>query len=227
LLRELDRVPELVWVRLLYSYPNFLDAPLLRLINDSEKICKYIDIPFQHISRRLLTRMRRGKSGSAVRETVDKLRAAIPGLTLRTSLIVGFPGETEADFAELLEFVDQTKFERLGVFKYSEEEGTAAAQLGDRIPEQEKEQRWQEIMDVQAEISRNFNEGLIGSIQHVMIDSVDSETGMLCGRTQAHAPEVDGVVQISSPQEALAFGTMLDIEITSASDYDLIGELHA
>jgi ribosomal protein S12 methylthiotransferase len=111
------------WFRLLYSYPNFLDAPLLNLIRDSQKICKYIDIPFQHISAPLLAKMRRGKSGSAVRESVEKLRAAIPDLTLRTSLIVGFPGETEKDFAALLDFVEETEFERLGVFKYSEEEG--------------------------------------------------------------------------------------------------------
>ena len=125
LLREMAQVDDIEWIRLLYSYPNFLDTELLDLIANAGKICKYLDIPFQHISPRLLQRMRRGKSGSAVRQAVEKLRQAIPGLTLRTSLIVGFPGETDADFAELLDFVEAAKFDRLGVFKYSEEEGTA------------------------------------------------------------------------------------------------------
>lgn len=224
LLRELDQLPEVTWLRLLYSYPNFLDAPLLDLIRNSQHICKYIDIPFQHINKRLLTKMRRGKSGSAVREAIAKLRAAIPGLTLRTSLIVGFPGETEEEFDELCNFVEEARFERLGVFKYSEEEGTAAATMGNKIDEEEKERRWQEVMDLQAEISRNYNEALIGTIQRVMIDSIDSETGMICGRTQAHAPEVDGVVHIGSTEKELAPGSILDIRITSALDYDLIGE---
>ena len=130
LLRKIIEVPEVAWIRLLYAYPNFLDEPLLKLICESDKICKYLDIPFQHVSPRLLQKMRRGKSGSAVRETVEKLRQAIPGLTLRTSLIVGFPGESEKDFDQLLDFVEETEFERLGVFKYSEEEGTAAAAYG-------------------------------------------------------------------------------------------------
>jgi ribosomal protein S12 methylthiotransferase len=224
LLRELDTVPEVVWVRLLYSYPNFLDTALLKLIRDSAKICKYIDIPFQHISAGLLTKMRRGKSGSAVRETVAKLRSAIPALTLRTSLIVGFPGETEEDFEALLDFVEETRFERLGIFKYSEEEGTAAATMGDKIGEDEKERRWQEVMDLQAELSRKNNEALIGSIQRVMIDAIDAENGALCGRTQGHAPEVDGVVQIEDLDRPLSFGSMIDVKITSALDYDLIGK---
>jgi len=129
LLRDLDQVRDIAWIRLLYAYPNYLDDALLTLIGDSDKICSYLDIPFQHVSRAILQRMRRGKSGSAVRESVQKLRAAIPGLTLRTTLIVGFPGETDANFQELLDFVEETRFERLGVFKYSDEEGNGAAKL--------------------------------------------------------------------------------------------------
>ncbi|MGH7816722.1 MAG: 30S ribosomal protein S12 methylthiotransferase RimO [Candidatus Binatia bacterium] len=230
LLREMDRVSQLAWIRLLYAYPNFLDKPLLELIRDSEKICKYLDIPFQHISRSLLQRMRRGKSGSAVREAVGKLRDAIPGLTLRTSLIVGFPGETAADFEELLDFVEETEFERLGVFKYSEEEGTAAARLDGKVSEEEKERRWQEVMDLQSALSRKKNEALIGAIQRVMIDGVDPDSGKLAGRTQAHAPEVDGLVIVegyvtlagSNPPDP---GEMIDVKITTAHDYDLIGEI--
>jgi len=230
LLREMAQIEEIQWIRLLYAYPNFLDEALLEVIRDSNKICKYIDIPFQHVSRSLLQRMRRGKSGSAVREAVVRLRDAIPSLTLRTSLIVGFPGETEADFAELLDFVEEVKFERLGVFKYSEEEGTAAAHMGERVLEEEKERRWQEIMDLQSTISRKKNEALIGTIQRVMIGEVDPEFGKLSGRTQAHAPEVDGAVFIdgSDPLDNMTRGQIVDVKITEALDYDLIGEkLHA
>jgi len=227
LLSEMAQVPNLVWIRLLYAYPNFLDKPLLDLISDSEKICKYIDIPFQHISRSLLQRMRRGKSGSAVREAVQKLRDAIPGLTLRTSMIVGFPGETEADLEELLDFVEQTQFDRLGVFKYSEEEGTAAATLSGKVSEEEKEERWQKLMEVQAKISRKKNEALIGSIQRVMIDGTDSDSGKIVGRTQAHAPEVDGIVYVGGAklnENLPQSGEMIDVRIADALDYDLIGE---
>jgi ribosomal protein S12 methylthiotransferase len=230
LLKEMDRVDELAWIRLLYAYPNFLDEPLLELIRDSEKICKYVDIPFQHISRALLQRMRRGKSGSSVREAVKKLRDAIPALTLRTSLIVGFPGESEADFEQLLDFVEEAKFDRLGVFKYSEEEGTAAAKFDGQVSEEEKERRWQEVMDLQSAVSRKKNQALIGTIQRVMIDGADPDTGKLSGRTQAHAPEVDGLVFVESYDTLSASnppdpGAMIDVRITRAHDYDMTGEI--
>ena len=232
LLRQIAQINGIEWIRLLYAYPNFLDPPLLEIIRDSEKICKYFDIPFQHVSKSVLQRMRRGKSGSAVREAVEKLRDAIPHLTLRTSIIVGFPGETENDFAELLDFVEEAQFERLGVFKYSEEEGTAAARMTARVPEEEKERRWQELMELQASISRKKNEALIGTIQRVMIEDVDLESGKLTGRTQAHAPEVDGVVWIergaSGDESTNLPGDMINVQIIGALDYDLIGEkLHA
>jgi len=229
LLRELANVPQLHWLRLLYAYPNFLDDALLEVIRDSEKICKYIDIPFQHISRSILQRMRRGKSGSSVREATQKLRKFIPGLTLRTSLIVGFPGETDTDFSELLDFVEEAEFERLGVFKYSPEEGTAAARMGAQVSEQVKERRWQEVMDLQSVISRKKNEGLIGTIQRVMIDDVALNSERVTGRTQGHAPEVDGVVFVESDDSRpkrvpVRPGDMIDVKITGALDYDLISE---
>ena len=230
LLKEMVRLSGIQWIRLLYAYPNFLDEPLLRLIRENEKICKYMDIPFQHISSRILTRMRRGKSASAVRETVHRLRRAIPDITLRTSLIVGFPGETEEDFQELLDFVEEARFDRLGVFKYSVEEGTAAALMEDQLPEEEKERRWQEVMELQAEISRRKNETLIGMVQRVIIHDLDADTERLFGRTQAHAPEVDGVVYIDRSltderQSKLRPGDMVDVRITRALDYDLIGDI--
>jgi len=230
LLREMAQIEGIAWIRLLYAYPNFLEPALLEVIRDSDKICKYIDIPFQHVSKAVLRRMRRGKSGSEVRQAAETLRAAIPGLTLRTSLIVGFPGETEADFAELLDFVEETQFERLGVFIYSEEEGTSAARMAEPVPEEEKERRWQEIMELQASISRKKNEALIGTIHQVMIDAVDQQSGKLSGRTQAHAPEVDGTVfvEVLGNGKLPAGGEIVDVKIIEAQDYDLIGEkLHA
>jgi ribosomal protein S12 methylthiotransferase len=230
LLRELDKLNDLPWIRLLYAYPNFLDDELLKLIRDSEKICSYIDIPFQHVNRGILQRMRRGKSGSAVRESVKKLRDAIPGLTLRTSLIVGFPGETDEDFRELLDFVEEARFDRLGVFKYSEEEGTAAAKLENLLSPEEIESRWQEVMEVQAEISRKNNQALIGSVQRVMMCGADSETQKFYGRTQAHAPEVDGVVFVSGAggdeKSVPSPGTFAQVKITQALEYDLVGEIN-
>ena len=228
LLREMAQIDGISWIRLLYAYPNFLDQALLDVINNSDKICKYIDIPFQHVSKSLLQRMRRGKSGSEVRQAMEKLRAAIPGLTLRTSMIVGFPGETEADFEELLDFVEEAQFERLGVFKYSEEEGTAAARMPQTVTEEEKERRWQEIMELQAAISRKKNEALIGTIQRVMIDAFDHESDKWSGRTQAHAPEVDGSVYVGlgafDEVEHMSAGDMIEARIVEAQDYDLIGE---
>ena len=228
LLREMAQVDGISWIRLLYAYPNFLDQALLDVINNSDKICKYIDIPFQHVSKSLLQRMRRGKSGSEVRQAMEKLRAAIPGLTLRTSMIVGFPGETEADFEELLDFVEEAQFERLGVFKYSEEEGTAAARMPQTVTEEEKERRWQEIMELQAAISRKKNEALIGTIQRVMIDGFDHDSDKWSGRTQAHAPEVDGTVYVGlgafDEAKHMSAGDMIEARIVEAQDYDLIGE---
>ena len=226
LLRELVSVTGIQWIRLLYAYPNFLDESLLSLIRENEKICKYLDIPFQHVSAHILRRMRRGKSGSAVREALARLRQAIPQLTLRTSLIVGFPGETEEDFQELLDFVQEAQFDRLGVFKYSIEEGTAAALMEGQISEEYKERRWQELMEVQADISRRKNEALIGTMHRVIIDGFDPETARFIGRTQAHAPEVDGVVYMerrATPRPRP--GDLVPVKITQGLDYDLIGEI--
>lgn len=226
LLRELVSVSGILWIRLLYAYPNYLDEPLLRLIREHEKICKYLDMPFQHINARILKRMGRGKSGGAVREALGKLRQAIPGLTLRTSLMVGFPGETEAEFEELVDFVQEAQFDRLGVFKYSQEEGTTAALMEDQVSDEDKERRWQELMEVQAEISRRKNEALIGSVQRVIMEGFDAESRRFFGRTQAHAPEVDGVVYLEVPPAArVRPGSVAAVKITRGLDYDLIGEI--
>ncbi len=230
LLSEMVKIPDPFWLRLLYAYPNFLDDRLLEVIRESEQICKYVDIPFQHINRGILQRMRRGKSGSAVWETIQRLRDRVPGVTLRTSLIVGFPGETEVEFNELLDFVERAAFDRLGVFKYSDQEGTAAASLPEKIPEVEIERRWQELMELQATISRRKNEALIGTTQQVMIEGVDSDTEQFYGRTQAHAPEVDGLVYVQLPNEngqvsECRPGEIVNVTITEAQDYDLVSEI--
>jgi ribosomal protein S12 methylthiotransferase len=224
-LRGLVDVPGIQWIRLLYAYPNYLEEPMLHLIRDNEKICKYIDIPFQHINGGILRRMRRGKSGSNVREAIHKIREAVPNVTLRTSVIVGFPGETAEEFQELLDFIAEAQFDRLGVFKYSVEEGTAAALMGDQVADEEKERRWQELMEAQTEISRSKNEALIGSVQRVMIEGPDSDdTDRVIGRTQAHAPEVDGVVYLEKRKTVKA-GDFVNATITQALDYDLIGDI--
>lgn len=230
LLSEMVAVPDIVWLRLLYAYPNFLDEALFRVIRENKQICKYIDIPFQHISRGILQRMRRGKSGSAVWDTIKRLRDGIPGVILRTSLIVGFPGETQAEFKELMDFVEQAEFDRLGVFKYSDQEGTAAASFAQKISEEEMESRWQEIMELQATISRRKNEALIGTMQQVMIEGTDFDTQQFYGRTQAHAPEVDGLVYVQVPtrngQPSDCWpGEIVSVCITGADDYDLTSEM--
>jgi ribosomal protein S12 methylthiotransferase len=230
LLGEMVSIPDIVWLRLLYAYPNFLDEPLFRLIRENKQICKYIDIPFQHINRAILQRMRRGKSGSAVWETIERLREGIPELTLRTSLIVGFPGETQAEFNELLDFVEQAQFDRLGVFKYSDQEGTAAAAFANKISENEMESRWQEVMDLQAAISLRKNQALIGTTQQVMIEGFDLDTQQFYGRTQAHAPEVDGLIYVGFPTKngqpsTYRPGEMVSGKVTGADDYDLISEI--
>ncbi|MBI3304514.1 MAG: 30S ribosomal protein S12 methylthiotransferase RimO, partial [Deltaproteobacteria bacterium] len=167
LLRALCRVDGIAWIRLLYCYPNYLDEPLLRCIAEEEKICSYLDMPLQHISARMLRAMRREKSGDGIKRLLDRIRASIPGVVLRTSFIVGFPGEQEEDFRQLLDFVAEAAIDHVGVFRYSQEEGTAAGVMPDQVPEESKQERWQRLMELQAQVVRRNNLALIGSDQEV------------------------------------------------------------
>ncbi len=221
LLRHLVRIDGLRWIRLLYTYPRLVTDELLDAIASEEKVCAYMDMPLQHISDRILRAMRRERGGAAIRHLIRRIRERIPGVAVRTAFIVGFPGETEADFAELLEFVRETRIERVGVFTYSREEGTAAAQLPGQVPQREKQRRYDRLMRAQAPVALAANQSLVGSIQQVLICGTDDE-GRLYGRLWSQAPEIDGVVYVRG--EA-APGTLGAVRITAAHTYDLEGAI--
>lgn len=223
LLRALCRIDGIEWVRLHYAYPAHFPQEVIDAMRDEPKICKYLDIPLQHISDRMLRSMRRGLSKAETIDLIGRLRREIPDIALRTTLLVGYPGETEADFEELLDFVTASRFDRLGVFPYSEEEGTySATELADDVPEAVKTERVERIMALQQEIARQKNERLVGQVRQVIIDRREGDFWI--GRTQYDSPEVDQEVLIASTAP-LAPGTLTDIRITAADDYDLRGEL--
>ena len=217
LLRRLAEIDGVRWIRLLYTYPNFVDAALLEAIAELEPVCKYIDMPLQHISDRILRSMRRERSGNSVRKLVRRIRDAVPGIALRTSLIVGYPGETAEDFAELMDFVRETRFDRLGVFEYSPEEGTAAERLPQQLAARIKMERYRSIMKAQAAISAEKNRGLIGRDVRVLVCGEDQQA-RFHGRMSTQAPDIDGVVHLHG--EA-APGEIVSARIRSASVYDL------
>ena len=191
-------------------------------MRDEPKICKYLDIPLQHISDRMLRSMRRGLGKAETVRLVEELRRQIPDIALRTTLLVGYPGETEQDFRELLDFVTETRFDRLGVFPYSEEEGTySASELTDDVPPQVKEERAEAVMELQRDIARTANERLVGTVQKIIVDR--REWDFWVGRTQYDSPEVDQEVLVPAGT-ALRAGTFLTVRIVSADDYDLRGE---
>jgi ribosomal protein S12 methylthiotransferase len=225
LLRDMVRVEGIEWIRLLYAYPHpnhFKDA-LIEVIAREEKICKYIDLPIQHINDQILRHMKRGVTKGQLKQLIDTLRKKIPGLTLRTSLIVGFPGETKAHFHELVKFIEEVEFDRMGVFRYSPEEGTPAASLGNHVPDEVKEDRYREIMEIQAKISLRKNRDLIGTLQRVLVEGYCTESRyLLTGRMASQAPDIDGQVYITG---GTAKDRMVNLRVTDASEYDVIGEI--
>lgn len=222
LLRELCAFDEFRWVRLMYTHPAHWSDQLINAIAGLDKVVKYIDLPLQHISDRLLKLMRRRVTRAEIERLLEKLRDRIPNLALRTSLIVGFPGETEGEFNELEGFVEKTRFDRLGVFTYSQEEGTRAARFADDVPETVKEERRSRIMELQADIALEKNEQLIGREIDVLIDECDDENNLAYGRSQWDAPEVDNNVIV---EESLSVGRFYSVSIDSVSNYDLIGHV--
>lgn len=223
LLRALCRIDGIEWVRLHYAYPAHFPQEVIEAMRDEPKICKYLDIPLQHISDRMLRSMRRGLSKAETIRLVENLRREIPDIALRTTLLVGYPGETEQDFQELLDFVAAAKFDRLGVFPYSEEEGTySATELMDDVPQEVKEARAEAVMELQREIARDSNERLTGTLQKVIIDRREGDFWV--GRTQYDSPEVDQEVLIPA-SATLRTGDFATVRIASADDYDLRGEL--
>ncbi|MEZ6130438.1 MAG: 30S ribosomal protein S12 methylthiotransferase RimO [Planctomycetaceae bacterium] len=220
LLHELDKVDGIDWIRLMYLYPvHFTDSLIDRII-DSPKVLPYLDMPLQHISSPVLKRMQRRVNSEQTRELVGKLRERVPNLVLRTTFIAGFPGETDAQFEELRDFVEETRFERMGVFTYSVEPGTPATKLDGHLPEHVKEARRDELMALQQQIAFDHAESLVGYELDVLIDE-QAEDGVYIGRTFADAPEIDSNVYVSG--ENLEVGSMVPVEIVRSEDYDLIG----
>lgn len=221
LLRKLCRVDGIQWIRLMYCYEDRITDELIDVIASEEKICKYIDIPIQHASDRVLRAMNRRSTAASIDDTMKRLKKAIPDIHVRTTLIVGFPGESEEDFEQLVDFVETEKFARLGVFTYSREENTAAGEMENQIEEEIKEERLDAIMRRQIDISLEINRQKVGQILEVLVEDRD-EDGSYIGRTRYDAPEIDNAVIFTSQQQ-LSAGDIVRVLITDAFDYDLVG----
>lgn len=224
LLRELCKISGIRWIRILYCYPEEIDEELIQTIKEEPKICHYLDLPIQHASDGVLKRMGRRTSKAQLVEIIGRLRQEIPDITLRTTLITGFPGETKEQHEELMEFVDEMEFDRLGVFTYSPEEDTPAAGMPDQVPEEVKEERQAEIMELQQEIVFDQAEAMIGREVLVMIEGKVADENAYVGRTYKDAPNVDGLIFINTEAELMS-GDFARVKVTGALEYDLIGEL--
>jgi ribosomal protein S12 methylthiotransferase len=234
LLPALCRVEGVRWIRLHYAYPRDFPDALVDVMAREEKIVKYLDMPLQHASDRLLRAMKRGRDVGFLRELLAKLRARVPGIALRTSLIVGLPGETEADFEELVRFVEEQRFERLGVFEYSREEGTPAADMPDQVPPDVRRERFERVMALQQGIAAEHQRAFVGRRVAVLVEGASEESEhLLAGRHAQQAPEIDGVTYLNDvaipgePGAAVYPGELVTVEVTDASDYDLVGTVVA
>ncbi|HMN49699.1 MAG TPA: 30S ribosomal protein S12 methylthiotransferase RimO [Ignavibacteriaceae bacterium] len=221
LIRRLSEIKGIEWIRLMYAYPSKFPDSLIEEIKTNPKVCKYVDIPLQHISDDVLKSMRRGVTSERTRKLLQKLRDEIPDITIRTTFIVGYPNESEKDFEELCNFVREIKFDRIGTFTFSVEENTSSFILGDPVSEEEKERRKNVLMEIQKEISLQKNESFIGKKLKVLIDSVEGE--FFIGRSYRDAPEVDGEILISTKNNELDVGEFYDILINDFDEYDLYG----
>ena len=224
LLEELVKIEEIEWIRILYCYPEEITDELIETIAAQDKICNYLDIPIQHASDKILRRMARRTRQSEIRETIKKLRAKIPDIVLRTTFITGFPGEDESDFADLVDFVSEMEFDRLGVFTYSEEEGTPAAAFEDQIDEGIRVYRRDEIMLLQQDISKNKLSKMVGKTLKVVIEGKLTDEDVYVGRTYMDIPDVDGCIFINSDFNHIS-GDFVEVLVTDSSEYDLIGEI--
>lgn len=224
LLQEICKIDKIKWIRILYSYPETITDKLIHVIKENDKICNYFDIPIQHISDSVLKRMNRKSNGESIRKLIQKLRKEIPNVILRTTVMVGFPGETEEDFEELYNFLKEAKFDKLGAFMYSKEEGTGAEKMPNQIHPATKKSRYNKIMKLQQEISRENLENKIGTTQKARIDGITKNQKYYVGRTYMDVPEIDGVVYIKNTKQ-LNLGDWVDCKITEVKDYDLMGEM--
>ena len=223
LLRKLCRIDGLEWIRILYCYPEEITDELIQVIKEEPKICKYLDMPIQHSSDNILKRMGRRTTRQELVDVITKLRNNIPDIALRTTLITGFPGETEEDIDDLLDFVDTMEFDRLGVFTYSPEEGTPAASMTDQIPENRKEERRNRIMELQQEVSLDKSADMVGRVIPVMVEGKITDDDAYVGRSYKDAPNVDGYVFINTNAQLMS-GQIVNVSITGSMEYDLIGE---
>lgn len=224
LLKKLCEIPGLYWIRILYCYPEEITDELIQVIKDEKKICHYLDIPIQHASDTILRKMGRKTSNSDLRNIIGTLRKEIPDICLRTTLIAGFPGETQEDHEQVMEFIDEMQFDRLGVFTYSPEENTPAAEFPDQIEESQKEEWQGELMELQQEIAFDKAADMIGWEGYVMIEGKVADENVFVGRTYKDAPNVDGLVFVSSDEEFMS-GDFVKIKVTGSYEYDLIGEV--
>ncbi|ONI43625.1 ribosomal protein S12 methylthiotransferase RimO [Candidatus Epulonipiscium fishelsonii] len=225
LIREISKINQIEWIRIMYCYPENITDELINEMANNNKVCKYLDMPIQHSSDNILKQMARRSRNHELRNTIGKLRSAMPDIVLRTSLIVGFPNETEEDFNNLCNFVEDIKFDRLGVFSYSQEEGTVAAEFENQIDEDVKFKRKEVIMNLQQNISYDLMHQKIGKIMKVLIEGKISNEDVYVGRTYQDAPEIDSQVFVHSEEELLS-GDYVEVKITSANEYDLVGEFY-
>ena len=224
LLERLDAVPELAWVRVMYAYPNTLDDATLDAMAGLPKVCEYLDIPLQHASKRVLAAMKRGGTADSLRALLDRARERVPALVLRSTFIVGFPGEEESDVRELLDFTAAVRFDHLGVFTYSQQEGTSAHPLGDPVSEELKEERRERVMEQQSAISRELNEARVGRRVEALVEGVHPESEhLLAGRWRGQAPEVDGTLILTDGRAEP--GSVVTVEIEEAHEYDLVARI--
>lgn len=223
LIERLEEIKGIEWIRIHYSYPASFPDDVLEIMAHSPKVCKYMDIPLQHSADKVLAAMRRNIDGKQTRALVERMREKVPGIVLRTTMIVGHPGEGKREFQDLLNFVQEYKFERLGAFTYSEEEGTWGAEnLKDTIRKGIKQERYEELMELQSGISLEFNNSRVGSVERVLVDSFTD--GVYVARTSKESPEVDGEVLLGGEFDPARIGTFADAMITGANEYDLLGE---
>ena len=224
LLKELCKIAGIQWIRILYCYPEEITDELIQVMKEEKKICHYLDLPIQHASNEILKRMGRRTSKEQLIEIIGKLRKEIPDIALRTTLITGFPGETEEQHEELMDFVDEMEFDRLGVFTYSAEEDTPAASMDGQIEESVKEDRQAELMELQQDIAFDLAEDMIGQEVLVLIEGKVADENAYVGRTYKDAPNVDGLIFVNTDEELMS-GDFARVKVTGALEYDLIGEI--
>mgnify|MGYP004519249701 FL=1 len=224
LIEEISKIDEIKWIRVLYCYPDRITDGLIEEFKTNDKLLKYIDMPIQHINDDILSAMNRRDTSAGIKSIIDKLRREIPGIVIRTTVIVGFPGETEKQYKELRDFIKETKFERLGVFEYSREEGTPAYDMPNQVPESVKKKRMEAIMSDQNRIHNDFNAKFVGSELEVLCEGYDEVSESFYGRSYADAPDIDGKIYFSSPKR-IREGEFVKVAVTEVIDYDLVGKL--